>query len=359
MRGRTTMAAAPAPNEHPKAPPAHPGGAFGFLTGVTLSSACPSEHNWFMLKHMPEKTPWHQNAIIYQIYPRSFADSNGDGIGDLPGITSRLDYLSDLGIDAIWLSPIFESPMADFGYDISDYRRIDPDFGTLEDCEELIRQAHKRNIKVLMDLVPSHTSDQHAWFDESKSSTDNPKRDWYVWKDPKPDGSEPNNWGSVFGGPAWTLDETTSQYYLHSFLKEQPDLNWANPEVQQAIQAVMRFWYEKGIDGFRVDAILFTAKDLDFRDNPERSASKMMAVDAGSEFIEEELEAAYSYGVGKHLTEYITILSDVTKQYEGRCLFLEAYPDNYTPQGFADLYKHCDTSVAAFFFFGMIAASED
>lgn len=307
---------------------------------------------------MSDTIPWYKHAVIYQIYPRSFADSNGDGVGDLQGITNHLDYLADLGVDALWLSPIFESPMADFGYDISDYQSIDPDFGTLADCERLIKEAHRCGLKILMDLVPNHSSSQHPWFLESKSSSANAKRDWYVWKDPKPDGSEPNNWGSVFGGPAWTFDETTNQYYLHSFLKEQPDLNWANPEVQRAIQEAMRFWYDRGVDGFRVDAILFTAKDADFRDNPDRNSSKMMTIEADSEYIEEVLETAYSYGVSKHLAEYIGVLTEVTKEYDERCLFLEAYPDNYHPQGFADLYKYCDTSVAAFFYFGLLAAAE-
>ncbi len=303
-------------------------------------------------------TAWYQHAIIYQIYPRSFADSNGDGIGDLPGITSKLDYLQNLGVDAIWLSPIFDSPMADFGYDIADYTKIDPDYGTLEDCEAMIRACHARGIKVVMDLVPSHTSDQHAWFIESKSSKDNPKRNWYTWQDPKPDGSVPNNWESVFGGPAWTLDEASGQYYLHSFLKEQPDLNWANTEVQRAVQDIMRFWYDRGVDGFRVDAILFTAKDLEFRDNPKSWGAKMMVVDADDEFLEEEIKTANSYGVGKHLTEYIKVMTDVTSEYDNCFLFLEAYPDQFDSEGFAKLYDHCDSQKAAFFFFGLFSGSE-
>ena len=211
---------------------------------------------------------WWQNGIFYQIYPRSFQDSDADGVGDLAGIITRLPYLQELGIDAIWLSPVFPSPMADFGYDISDYTGIDPLFGTLEDFEALVEAAHTLGLKVILDLVPNHTSDQHPWFIESKSSRDNPKRDWYLWRDPKPDGGAPNNWLSEFGGSAWTLDDETGQYYYHAFLTQQPDLNWRNGEVREAIYDVMRFWLRKGVDGFRVDVIWHLIKDVHFRDNP-------------------------------------------------------------------------------------------
>lgn len=211
---------------------------------------------------------WWQEGIIYQIYPRSFQDSNGDGIGDLPGILTRLDYLNELGITAIWLSPIFPSPMADFGYDIADYQDISPLFGTLSDFDELIAAVHSRGMKLMLDLVPNHTSDQHPWFLESSSSRDNPKRDWYIWQDARPDGSVPNNWLSMFGGNAWEWDEPTQQYYYHAFLKEQPDLNWRNPEVQEAMLNVMRFWLDKGVDGFRVDVMWHMIKDKMLRDNP-------------------------------------------------------------------------------------------
>ena len=211
---------------------------------------------------------WWQKGIVYQIYPRSFQDSNGDGVGDLPGIVQRLDYLQSLGVNAIWISPIFSSPMADFGYDISDYCDIHPLFGTMEDFDELLREVHARDMKLILDLVPNHTSDQHPWFLESRSSRDSPKRDWYIWHDPKEDGSEPNNWLSVFGGSAWEWDETTQQYYYHAFLKEQPDLNWRNLEVQQAMMEVMRFWLDKGVDGFRVDVMWHMIKDDQLRDNP-------------------------------------------------------------------------------------------
>lgn len=215
-----------------------------------------------------EKYLWWQKGIIYQIYPRSFQDSNNDGVGDLRGIASRLDYLQSLGIDAIWISPIYESPMADFGYDISDYCNVHPLFGSLEDFDDLVGQAHKRNMKIILDLVPNHTSDQHPWFLESRSSRENPKRDWYLWKDPAEDGGVPNNWLSVFGGSAWEWDEQTRQYYYHAFLKEQPDLNWRNPEVQQAMLSAMRFWLERGVDGFRVDVMWHMIKDESFQDNP-------------------------------------------------------------------------------------------
>ncbi len=214
-------------------------------------------------------TLWWQTGIVYQIYPRSFQDTNGDGIGDLPGIIQRLDYLRWLGIDALWISPIYPSPMADFGYDISDYRDIHPMFGTLTDMDELIAAAHARDLRVLLDFVPGHTSDQHPWFLESRSARDNPKRDWYIWHDGKPDGGSPNNWLSRFDGKSgWEWDERTGQYYLHSFLAEQPDLNWRNPEVRAAMFDVMRFWLDRGIDGFRVDVVYRVMKDPQLRDNP-------------------------------------------------------------------------------------------
>ncbi|MEX2592405.1 MAG: alpha-amylase family glycosyl hydrolase [Anditalea sp.] len=214
------------------------------------------------------KNLWWHNGVIYQIYPRSFQDSNSDGIGDLRGITNRLDYLKWLGIEAIWISPFYPSPMADFGYDISDYQDIHPLFGSFADFEQLLSEIHARGMKLILDLVPNHTSDQHPWFLESRSSRDNPKRNWYIWEDPGQDDSYPNNWLSVFGGSAWEWDEKTEQYYYHGFLKEQPDLNWRNPEVQEAMLDVMRFWLEKGVDGFRVDVIWHMIKDDQLRDNP-------------------------------------------------------------------------------------------
>src|SRR3954447_2468413 len=217
---------------------------------------------------MSESYLWWQKGVIYQIYPRSFMDSNGDGVGDLPGILSRMDYLEWLGIDAVWLSPIYPSPMADFGYDVADYTGIEPVFGTMDDFDRLLADIHRRGMKLILDLVPNHTSDRHPWFLESRSSRDNPKRDWYIWRDPAPGGGPPNNWLSVFGGSAWQRDEATGQYYLHSFLKEQPDLNWRNPQVEAAMFDVLRFWLDMGVDGVRVDVIDRLIKDDKLRDDP-------------------------------------------------------------------------------------------
>jgi alpha-glucosidase len=211
---------------------------------------------------------WWQSAVLYQIYPRSFQDSNGDGIGDLPGIIERLPHLTELGADALWLSPIFASPMADFGYDISDYTAIDSVFGSLRDFDALLEAAHARGLKLLMDFVPNHTSDKHPWFIESSSSRDNAKRDWYIWRDPAPGGGPPNNWLSEFGGSAWAFDEASGQYYYHAFLPAQPDLNWRNGQVRAAMHEAMRFWLKRGVDGFRVDVIWHLIKDDQFRDNP-------------------------------------------------------------------------------------------
>ena len=211
--------------------------------------------------------PWWKNAVVYQIYPRSFADSNGDGVGDLEGIRQRLDHLAWLGVDAIWISPFFKSPMADFGYDVSDYCDVDPLFGTLDDFDALVSEAHAHGIKVIVDWVPNHSSDQHAWFVESRSSRDNPKRDWYIWRDPAPDGGPPNNWiGAFLEGSAWTFDETTGQYYLHLFLPEQPDLNWRNPDVIEAMHDTLRFWLDRGVDGFRMDVVMGIVKRADLAD---------------------------------------------------------------------------------------------
>ena len=205
---------------------------------------------------------WWQSAIIYEVYPRSFQDSNGDGIGDLDGIIQRLDYLVKLGVDAIWVAPIYRSPMADFGYDIADYCAVDPIFGSMQDFDRLLKEAHRRDLKLILDFVPNHSSDQHPWFLESRSSRENAKRDWYLWRD------EPNNWISNFGGPGWEWDQLTNQYYCHSFLKEQPDLNWRNPAVRTAMYDALRFWLDKGVDGFRVDVMWLIIKDDQYRDNP-------------------------------------------------------------------------------------------
>jgi alpha-glucosidase len=211
---------------------------------------------------------WWETGVIYQIYPRSFQDSDGDGVGDLRGITQRLPYLAELGIDAIWISPIFVSPMADFGYDVADYEDIDPTFGTLADFDELLSAAHAVKLKVILDFVPNHTSDQHPWFKESRTSKHNPKNDWYIWRDPAPGGGPPNNWLSEFGGSAWHYDGARDQFYYHAFLAAQPDLNWRNPQVREAMYNVMRFWFHRGVDGFRIDVIWHLIKDHEFRDNP-------------------------------------------------------------------------------------------
>ncbi|HEX8421964.1 MAG TPA: alpha-glucosidase, partial [Pyrinomonadaceae bacterium] len=211
---------------------------------------------------------WWKRAVFYEIYPRSFKDSNGDGIGDLNGITSKLDHLAALGVDAIWITPFYPSPQVDFGYDVSDYENVDPQFGTLADFDRLVAAAHKRRIKVVIDFVLNHTSDQHPFFVESRSSRTNPKRDWYVWRDAKPDGGRPNNWSSSFGPVAWTLDERTGQYYYHYFYTEQPELNWRNPEVERRMLETVRFWLKRGADGFRLDAVNYLYEDPQLRDNP-------------------------------------------------------------------------------------------
>ncbi|GAF40370.1 oligo-1,6-glucosidase (Sucrase-isomaltase) [Agrilactobacillus composti DSM 18527 = JCM 14202] len=235
---------------------------------------------------------WWQNAVIYQIYPKSFLDTNGDGIGDLPGIIKKLDYLKDLGVDALWLSPIYQSPQVDNGYDISDYRRIDPMFGTNADFQTLIDQAHRRGIKIIMDLVANHTSDQAAWFQASQKSRDNYFSDFYIWRDPKPDGSEPNNWGSNFGGSAWTYVPARQQYYLHYYAPGQPDLNWENPLVRQGIYDIMRYWKAHGVDGWRMDVITSISKDQNFPDNPNPHGLKYVVANQNDgprmhEFIQE------------------------------------------------------------------------
>lgn len=212
---------------------------------------------------------WWKTGVVYQIYPRSFQDSDGDGIGDLPGIISRLDYFVDLGVDILWISPFYPSPMRDFGYDIQDFTDVDPKFGTLSDFDKLVKEAHNRGLRVILDLVPNHTSDLHPWFMESRASRSNARRDWYVWRDPAKDGGPPNNWRSTFGGIAWTYDEGRGQYYYHSFLPEQPDLNWRHPEVKEAFFNIMRFWVDRGIDGFRIDAIAHLVEAEHWRDEPE------------------------------------------------------------------------------------------
>lgn len=274
---------------------------------------------------------WWRNAVIYQIYPRSFQDSNNDGIGDLNGITARLDYIADLGVDGIWISPFFTSPMKDFGYDVSNYRDIDPIFGTLSDFDLLLNEAHKRKLKIIIDLVLSHTSDQHPWFIQSRKNKYNPFADWYVWADGKSDEhgnlTPPNNWVSVFGGGAWEFDETRKQYYFHNFLKEQPDLNYHNPHVQAEILDIARFWLERGVDGFRLDTVNFYFHDELLRDNPPRTHGVEYAT---------QLEADVPYSRQQHIydksrpenIEFIKKLRALVDQYEGRMMVGEIGDDD-------------------------------
>lgn len=262
---------------------------------------------------------WWQKGIIYQVYPASFQDTNADGYGDLPGIADRLDYLQWLGVDAIWLSPIYPSPMVDMGYDISDWRGIHPMFGTMDDFDRLLAACHDRRIRLILDFVPNHTSDRHPWFQESRSSRDNPRRDWYIWKSPAPDGGPPNNWLSTFGEGAWEWDEPTGQYYYHAFFKQQPDLNWRNVEVQEAMLDVMRFWLNKGVDGFRVDVMWHLMKDEFFRDNPPNPDYRPDEMLPAKQLIE-----VYSADQPEVL-DVVTLMRSVIDEYDERLLIGEVY----------------------------------
>ncbi len=249
---------------------------------------------------------WWKEGVCYQIYPRSFHDASGDGIGDLAGIVAKADYLESLGIAGVWLSPVYPSPMKDFGYDIADYTDIDPTFGNLEQFDTLLQELHSRDIRVVMDLVPNHTSDLHPWFREACESIESPKRDYYIWADPAPGGGPPNNWKASFGGSAWTLHEPSGQYYLHSFLPEQPDLNWRNPEVCREIQDVMRFWFDRGVDGFRIDVVHMLAKDPDLRDDPP--------------------DNPFAHVLGRpEVHEYVRLLRAVADEYAGKMLVGETF----------------------------------
>lgn len=265
---------------------------------------------------------WWQSGIIYQIYPRSYQDSNGDGIGDLKGITARLPYIASLGVQAVWLSPIFKSPMKDFGYDVADYCDIDPLFGSLSDFDALVTEAHRLGLKVMLDYVPNHTSSDHPWFQDALKGQGSPKRDWYVWHDPAPGGGLPNNWKSFFGGPAWTLDEHSGQYYLHQFLPSQPDLNWRNPAVRQAMFDVLRFWMRRGVDGFRVDVIWLLAEDERYLDEPENP-------DANREVIGGQVEHStlvHIYTQDQPEThEYIREMRRVIDEFDDRMMVGEIY----------------------------------
>ena len=256
---------------------------------------------------------WWKWAVVYQIYPRSFADSDGDGIGDLQGIIGRLDYLAALGVDVVWLSPIYRSPQADFGYDISDYHDIDPIFGSLADFDELLAGVHSRGMKLVLDLVVNHTSDEHPWFTASRSSVEDPHRDWYVWRDAK-DGGEPNNWGSFFGGSAWELDAASGQYYLHLFDKKQPDLNWENPAVRAAVHDMMRWWLDRGVDGFRMDVINFISKAAGLPDAPNPSGARYV-------------NAFQMFADGPHVHDYLAEMTrEVFADREGKYLTVGEMP---------------------------------
>lgn len=263
---------------------------------------------------------WWQRGVIYQVYPRSFKDTSENGIGDINGIIEKLDYLNDgtphsLGVDAIWISPFYPSPMADFGYDVADYCNIHPLFGDLSTFDRLVTEAHRRGIKIIIDYVPNHSSDQHPWFQESRSNLSNPKRNWYIWRDAKPDGSAPNNWGSAFGGPAWTWDQTTRQYYLHHFLKEQPELNWRSPELRNAMFDVLRFWLERGVDGFRMDVVGFLIKDYELRNNP-------LYPDAPPDLHPDDIYGRQLHAYNEDQDEVHEIIRDfrhLLDQYEERC----------------------------------------
>lgn len=250
-----------------------------------------------------EEAPWWTNAVVYQVYPRSFADSNGDGVGDLRGLRLKLDYLAELGIDVIWLSPVYPSPQHDNGYDIRDYQDIDPVFGTLDEFDALVADARERGIRIVMDLVVNHTSDEHPWFVESRSSIDSPKRDWYWWRSPTKDGTPPNSWRSAFSGPAWTLDEATGQYYLHLFARQQPDLNWENPEVREAIYAMMRWWLDRGVAGFRMDVINLIAKRLELIDGDASDVTDSFSMGPQiHEFLQEMHREVFDQREGTFLT---------------------------------------------------------
>ncbi len=282
-----------------------------------------------MNKNDKHSTQWWRGAFFYQIYPRSFCDTTGSGTGDLRGITDRLDYVATLGVEGIWISPFFKSPMKDFGYDVSNYRDVDPLFGSLEDFKALIEKAHGLGLKIIVDLVMNHTSNKHPWFKESRSSLNNDKADWYVWADPKPDGTAPNNWLSVFGGPAWTFDTKRGQYYLHNFLKEQPDLNFHNPDMRAAMLDTAKYWLDFGVDGFRLDVINFCFCDKNLRNNPPRETSGYNAT---------QLDFKDPYGMQQHIFDksrpenlaFIKELRMLCDHYDNRFLLGEIGDDEAT-----------------------------
>lgn len=294
---------------------------------------------------------WWRDAVLYQIYPRSFADSNGDGIGDIPGIIEHLDHLAWLGIDAVWLSPVMPSPNTDWGYDVSDYCDVHPDLGTLEDFDRLVGEADKRGIRILNDLVPNHTSDMHRWFVDSRSDVASPRRDWYVWIDPRDDGSPPNNWLSSFGGQAWTLDETTGQYYLHLFLPTQPDLNWWNEEVARSFDDIIRFWFDRGVSGFRIDVCHAIVKDRELRDNPAATDDDPPALRLFGQ------QAVYS-GNRPEVHDVLRRWREIARTYDPERLLLgETYV--WTPESLVRFYGISDDELQLAFNFPFVNSRLD
>lgn len=301
----------------------------------------------------PNKKRWPEGAIVYQVYPRSFNDSNADGIGDIPGVTAKLDYLKSFGVNAVWLSPFFPSPMADFGYDVADYVDVDPIFGTLKDFDELIRRAHRKGIKIIIDLVPNHTSDEHGWFRQSRQSRESKFADWYIWKDPKGFDKKkrpipPNNWLSIFSGEsAWEWEPARQQFYMHTFDVRQPELNWTNPEVREAFKKIMRFWLNRGVDGFRVDTVRTMGKDPAFRDNPKNPDWK----EGWSKY--NKIIHEYSQGQPQ-LYSYMNEMADVLKEpaYRKSLRFMvtESYPEDPMEEYMAH-FQSVDAKVAAPFIF--------
>lgn len=296
---------------------------------------------------------WNEGEIVYQIYPRSFMDGNNDGVGDLIGAAEKLDHIKELGVHAVWLSPFYPSPMKDFGYDVSNYCDVDPIFGDLKDFDNFVDQAHKRKLKVMVDFVLNHTSDQHPWFLQSRSSKDNPKRDWYTWADPKLGGKEPNNWRANFGGRAWTLDDTTGQYYLHSFLPEQPDLNWDNPEVRAAMKDVVQFWLNRGVDGFRLDVPEGISKYGIENDEPVRPKKERYTE---SEY--DKLKHTFSKR-GPKFFDYLNEVGQAGAKINSKAFFIaEVYPDADDKVGsYLEFYRKLDSSLIAPFYFECIKYS--
>lgn len=296
---------------------------------------------------------WVEGAIVYQVYPRSFYDSNADGIGDIPGVTAKLDYLKSLGVNAVWLSPFFPSPMADFGYDVADYCDVDPIFGTLADMDELVTRAHRKDIRIMVDLVPNHSSDEHEWFRQSRQSREGPYADWYVWHDPKGFNKKkqpipPNNWLGIFDGEsAWEWEPSRQQFYLHSFHVRQPDLNWANPEVREAFKDIMRFWLDRGVDGFRVDAVRFMGKDPLFRDNPKNPEHKPGGSKYTALIHKNSQGGAQLYG---YLSEMAAVLQEKPYRKRPRFMVTESYPEEPIEEYLAH-YQSVSPEVAAPFIF--------